>query len=86
MSQEKNKNYISENVSMMRDLRRELLTYSKDQLIELQSLLRGKKKRIEAEMYMMFSPDNDKYVTYRYTTVKSELEIVSEILKLKEQQ
>ena len=70
----------------MSDLRNELLTYSKDQLIELQNLLLKKIERIKAEMHMMASSDFFVYleVTYRYTKAIDELAITREILKPKE--
>ena len=69
----------------MCDLRNELLTYSKDQLIELQNLLLKKIERIKDEMYMMASPDYyDRYVSYRYTKTMAELAVTREILKSKE--
>lgn len=61
----------------MNDLRNELLTYTKDQLIELQNLLLRKIERIKAEMYMTASPDG--YVSYRYNKAMAELALVDSI-------
>jgi len=66
----------------MNDFRNELLTYTKEQLVELQGLLYKKLRRIESEIYMTSSPD--KLVSWRYNKAVAELAITKEVLKLKQ--